>query len=172
MTTIKDVRVWHGRKNRKSNKGEARIYVHTVDNREGCLYLTGNPWNAKGSITGDLTEAEWQEARAISIWDGKWHTVYENEIHRQQQTTTTKQYKAKVVPAATVLGWKRQQKNNYLRNHGYRWQKITEEDMDAFGGNAFNEIYGYRVDHVWELIAPGGRVVTVKQALEEIEAGK
>lgn len=79
---IKDVKVWHGRHTKKGQ--EARIYVHTTDGREGCLYLTGNlPWNAKGSKTGNLTEAEWQRARDIAVWDKKWHTVYENEMPTQ-----------------------------------------------------------------------------------------
>lgn len=77
MTNIKDVRVWYSRDERK----EYRIYVHTLDGREGCLYKTGNRWNPKGSVDGKLTDAEWQEARQLSLYDGKWHTLYENEIH-------------------------------------------------------------------------------------------
>jgi hypothetical protein len=77
---IKDVKVWKGM---ATNKGrEARIYVHTDDGREGVLHSTGSRKHRKGEIEGELTEAEWQEARALSIRDGKWNTVYANEISR------------------------------------------------------------------------------------------
>lgn len=82
---IKQVKVWSKyRKGTKRNgklvNRDVRIYVHTDDGREGCKYLTGNAWNAKGSITGKLTEEEWTEARKIAVWDGCWHTVYENQV--------------------------------------------------------------------------------------------
>lgn len=77
MTSIKDVRVWHSRDARR----ECRIYVHTTDGREGCYYKTGNRWNPANSIDGKLTDAEWKEARALSIYDGAWHSLYESDIH-------------------------------------------------------------------------------------------
>lgn len=74
---IKDVKVWKGM---ATNKGrEARIYVHTDDGREGVLHSTGSHKHEKGKIEGELTETEWKEARALSIRDGKWNTVYANE---------------------------------------------------------------------------------------------
>lgn len=72
---IKDIKVW-----KNATKTDTRIYVHTDDNREGCLYRTGNRWHQANSIDGNLTEAEWDEARAIAVWDGVWHTIYENEM--------------------------------------------------------------------------------------------
>lgn len=72
---ITRVKVW-----KSTNKKDVRIYVSTDDDREGCLYKSGNSWHEKDSIEGDLTEAEWEEAKKVSIWDGKWHTVYENEM--------------------------------------------------------------------------------------------
>lgn len=71
---IKSVKVW------KSSKKEARIYVHTTDSREGCKYLSGNPWHAKGSIDGNLTDEEWAEAKKLAVWENDsgnrvWHTV-------------------------------------------------------------------------------------------------
>lgn len=80
-TKIKDIRIW-----RNPTKTETRIYVHTTDGREGCKYITGNPWHAKGSIDGNLTAEDWAEAKSIAVWEnssGKrvWHTVYESEIH-------------------------------------------------------------------------------------------
>jgi hypothetical protein len=60
--------------------------------------------------------------------------------------------------------------NNYLYANGYRWYKEDEESMDAFGANAFEEVYGSVVSVVWTLISPDGRAVTVAQALEEIKA--
>lgn len=70
MAEIKDVRVW-----KNPAKTECRIYVHTVDGREGCKYITGNPWHPRGSIDGDLTSEEWKAARKVAVWDGAWHTV-------------------------------------------------------------------------------------------------
>ena len=61
----------------------------------------------------------------------------------------------------------RKELNNFLRRHGYTWQKTTEEDMDHLGPNAFENKYGRR-DFVWELIAPDYSVVTVAEALESI----
>jgi len=71
---IKDIKVW-----KNPTKTESRIYVHTDDGREGCLYLTGNGWHKRGEVEGQLTGAEWQEARELSIRDGKWHTVYNDQ---------------------------------------------------------------------------------------------
>jgi len=71
---IKNVKVWNNR-----TKTESRIYVHTDDNREGCLYLTGNGWHKPGEIEGNLTKAEWNEARELSIRDGRWNTVYNDQ---------------------------------------------------------------------------------------------
>jgi hypothetical protein len=62
---------------------------------------------------------------------------------------------------------RRQQTNAVLKLNGYRWQKVTEEDMDAFGASAFSNTYGNR-EHVWELIAPDGQVVTISEAMEAI----
>jgi len=74
---IKDLRVW------KRNGGkEVRYYVHTVDGREGCHYVTGNHWNEAGSYSGDMTEAEWAEALEIATWDGTVHTVYEDRVNQ------------------------------------------------------------------------------------------
>ena len=73
-TVIANVRVW-------KDKAEARIYVRTTDKREGCLYLTGNRWHPRGSLDGNLTEDDWKEARRIAVYDGKWHTVYESDLH-------------------------------------------------------------------------------------------
>lgn len=66
---------------------------------------------------------------------------------------------------------KRKETNRILRAHGYTWNREDEESMDAFGANAFGQMYG-NASFVWELIAPDGRTVTVAQALAEIEAKK
>src|SRR5690554_4729931 len=75
-TIIANVKIW-----KNDRKTETRIYVRTTDGREGCYYLTGNHWHKKGSYEGQLTEAEWKEARRIAVWDGKWHTVFESQLH-------------------------------------------------------------------------------------------
>jgi len=57
--------------------------------------------------------------------------------------------------------------NAILREAGYRWHREDEESMDAFGANAFNDIYGNR-DHVWLLISPTGSEVSVSEAMKDI----
>jgi hypothetical protein len=59
IAIVKSIRVW------RSEKKEVRIYVKMDDGREGCRYLTGNPWYAPKSVDGNLTAEEWKEARAI-----------------------------------------------------------------------------------------------------------
>lgn len=76
---VKDVKVWTGSAFLNAEGKtitDTRIYVHMDDGREGCLYLTGNRYEKANTKTGDLTAEEWKEARALSIWDNKWHTVY------------------------------------------------------------------------------------------------
>ena len=75
-TKIAQVKVWFS-----TDKKECRIYVRHIDGREGCKFLTGNLWNAKGSYTGALTAEEWQDAKSIAVVDGKWTTRYESELH-------------------------------------------------------------------------------------------
>lgn len=74
MSAIKDVKVW--RTPQYVARKEVRVYVHTEDGREGCKYLTGNPWHKQFSIDGNLTEQEWQAAKDLAVWDKCWHTVY------------------------------------------------------------------------------------------------
>jgi hypothetical protein len=77
-TIINDIKVW-------KRDGETRVYVHTTDNREGCLYCTGNPWHAKGSKDGNLTPEEWKEAVKItneySSTGHHWTNVPEELLH-------------------------------------------------------------------------------------------
>ena len=75
MAALKDIKIW-----KNPAKTETRIYVHSTDGREGTIYSTGNNWHAANSVDGNLTEDEWQKAREIAFYDGKWHTVYENEM--------------------------------------------------------------------------------------------
>lgn len=64
---------------------EYRIYVDMSDGRSGCLYITGNPHHPKGEIAGKLSAAEWEIAKKLSIWDGKWHTLRRGEIPMREQ---------------------------------------------------------------------------------------
>lgn len=79
MANIKDVKVW-----KNAGRTETRVYVHADDGREGCLYLTANKWHAQNEREGNLTEAEWDTARALSnkahSKGNGWHTIYENEM--------------------------------------------------------------------------------------------
>lgn len=74
---IKSVKFW------KANKyhqfaGEIRIYAETTSGKRDCLYVTGNRYQKPGSVDGDFTEDDWNEARQIALDDaGKWHTVYD-----------------------------------------------------------------------------------------------
>lgn len=83
MAALKDIKIW-----KNPAKTETRIYVHTDDDREGVIYRTGNKWHAANSVDGNLTEDEWQKARDIAFYDGKWHTVYENEMPAQTTVVT------------------------------------------------------------------------------------
>lgn len=76
MTNIANIKVWWN-----DSKTEKRVYVRTVDGRNGCYYVTGNRWNPKKTTDGKLTDAEWKEARELSVVDGKWTTVYESVLH-------------------------------------------------------------------------------------------
>ena len=58
---IRDVRVWWN-----VEETERRIYVHVWDGREGCKYMTGNRWAAKGSTDVKLTAEEWQAAWTLA----------------------------------------------------------------------------------------------------------
>jgi hypothetical protein len=69
------VKIW-----KNPAKTETRVYVHAGDGREGCKYLTGNHFHPRGEVEGELTPQEWTEARRIAVWDGHWHTVYQNQV--------------------------------------------------------------------------------------------
>jgi len=79
---ITQIKIW-----KSTDKKETRIYIsfdgsHTTNN-SGCYYLTGNRWNAKGTLEGITSEekqAAWKIVQRNNGNDGKWHTVYENEI--------------------------------------------------------------------------------------------
>lgn len=64
----------------------------------------------------------------------------------------------------------RAKKNLHLKKYGYKWRKnyvSTEEDNFPGGyGAGIGEIAGFE----WQLISDDGRVVSVKQAMDEIEA--
>lgn len=60
----------------------------------------------------------------------------------------------------------RKERNDKLYRNGYRWSKETEESMDIFGATAFDAEGG----NTWILTAPDGRIVTVKQAMSEINS--
>lgn len=59
MRTITDLRTWKGK------DGEFRVYVTFEDKSEGCLYHTGNRYQAKGTLT-NMTIEEKLQALAIS----------------------------------------------------------------------------------------------------------
>lgn len=68
---FKDIKVWND-----ATGKECRIYVHTLDGREGCRYITGNRYHAPKTTEGQLTDEEWQEARGLAYHDNAWHTMY------------------------------------------------------------------------------------------------
>jgi len=75
ITKINKIKIWMSK-----DKKEARIYVETVDGRSGCYYKTGNHWHPKGSHDGDITSEEWEQAKALAVWDKRWHTIWPNEM--------------------------------------------------------------------------------------------
>ena len=79
-TIIHDIKVW---KQAPGRPAETRVYVHTTDGREGCLYATGNAWHPKGSKEGDLSPEDWKEAVRISKQYNStgWTTVTEEMLH-------------------------------------------------------------------------------------------
>jgi len=83
----------------KTSRGvtEWKIFVNTADGGDGCLYLTGNPWHAKGSVEGDVTAEEWKEAKRLSIRDGKWHAY---EVPKSAPVIVAPQ--TPVMPTVTV----------------------------------------------------------------------
>ena len=62
---------------RYTKESEVRVYVDAVNGHRGCKYITGNRWEPKGTIDGNLTAEEWAEAKAISYYAGKWETHYD-----------------------------------------------------------------------------------------------
>ncbi len=74
-TTVANVKRW------SSDNKEIRIYVRMVNGAEGCKYITGNRYHAPKSVDGNMTEDAWKEAKKVGVWDQKWHTVYESELH-------------------------------------------------------------------------------------------
>ncbi len=59
---------------------------------------------------------------------------------------------------------KREATNRHLREHGYKWNK-------EYRDTAYGAGWGEDDSQVWRLYSPDGRVVTVEQALDEIERG-
>lgn len=68
----------------------------------------------------------------------------------------------------------REYTNSILRDGGYRWEKTIEdeESMDFAGPNAFAAIHGSWRDSatIWTLYTPDGRVVSVREAMQELAA--
>jgi hypothetical protein len=72
---IESVKIW-----RKDN--EVRVYVKvwrgetshgkTPILHEGIRYVTGNHWQAKGTMEGDLTREEWQAVFNVACIDKQW----------------------------------------------------------------------------------------------------
>lgn len=68
---FKDIKVWCD-----ATKKDHRVYVHTIDGREGCRYITGNQYHAPKSVDGQLTDEEWKEARRLAYYNDRWNTTY------------------------------------------------------------------------------------------------
>lgn len=109
------------------------------------------------------------EARAAGMTDLNEIIAYvhsgENEMLRQRQAEADA--KRRRERDRKYERNDREATNAILRQHGYRWRKEDEESLDAFGARAFQDLYG-NASHVWLLIAPDGREVSIKQAMQEI----
>ena len=67
---IVKIRRWVGK------NGEVRVYVNTDTGLEGCRYVTGNGFQAKNTVTGSLTKADWKEATKLGHDGQRWHDWY------------------------------------------------------------------------------------------------
>ncbi len=134
MAEIKDINVWNDR-NRNRNDKEWRVYVKTDDGREGCLYLTGNRWHEKGSREGNLTDEEWEAAKAISFprssTGENWHTVREWEmvkpITKSAQEIINDMPRNRRAQNCSLCG------RLVPAGEGYLHRYTDEEDIDRFG---------------------------------------
>ncbi|RME24442.1 MAG: hypothetical protein D6800_08690 [Candidatus Zixiibacteriota bacterium] len=81
---ITRVKVWT-KKWTKQNLNEVRIYIDYVDDsgtrRQGCWYKTGNPYEE--SRLDNLGDQVLAEAKRLAVWDGYWHTLYEEDCQRR-----------------------------------------------------------------------------------------
>lgn len=59
--------------------------------------------------------------------------------------------------------------NLILRKHGYTWHKVAVGTEDDVLPNSYMAGVGELSHYRWELSAPDGRIVTVAQAMAEIE---
>lgn len=78
------------------------------------------------------------------------HADYSAMLERQRQAKEARRQRAVT--------------NDLLRDRGYRWQNLgfkTEEEADAFDINL-------PIGNDWQLISPDGRIVTVKEAMQEL----
>jgi hypothetical protein len=116
----------------------------------------------KIKVQGKYTTAEEfvQQVRLLASGATIARLEREQEWQRLARQDEKRHREAKAKRAAT---------NRRLRAHGYTWHKEDEESMDHLGPNAFSEIYGNR-SYVWILTSSDGRVISVKEALAEIEA--
>lgn len=72
---ITQVKVW-----KSEDRKEIRIYVNFENEiRAGCYYLTGNRWNTAKSFE-NMSADELAAAKKIGVYEGKWYTVYQNQI--------------------------------------------------------------------------------------------
>lgn len=134
---IKSVKVWS--KVQADGRKEYRIYVHSTDGQEGCLYLTGNKWNAKNSTDGNLTAADWEIAKQACGFAGnsKWHTWYATEnspvvVKAAAQPTTSTVKTNRLSDYCDYCG-------KYLAPGEGSIDRLTdEEDIDRHNGKAWS----------------------------------
>lgn len=146
--TITQIKVW-----KSTDKKETRIYINFDGEKtglSGCYYLTGNRWQAKGTLENMTAE---EKAAALAICndrfnDGKWHTIWSNEMNPAPAAPVASQPVAKSeVEAIASLP-----KNRYADHcnacgealaPGAGWVSILtdEEDIDFIGGGRRSVVY-------------------------------
>ncbi len=95
-------------------KGEVRVYVHAHRGEfdaagrpyvvEGCLYVTGNSWNVKGSRDGDLTDEEWVEAKRLAFDPATKRYISREFVSRDELIAAHRaEEAAKAAPSAPAL---------------------------------------------------------------------
>lgn len=134
--TITQIKVWTS-----TDKKEHRVYIDFAGEKQsGCLYLTGNRWQAKGTLEGMTAEekkAAWSIVQERFDNDGKWHTIWSDQMNppapKASQPETVKS-EPKIVNR--IAGHCRKCGEYLPAGQGELVRLYDEEDIDFIGGGS------------------------------------